>query len=168
MEPNPSCFIAIDPGLNECGYAYFDEDDQLCECGLVTNTLGLEYTPEARSIQMALDVEYVLHFLPADRVYVEQMFVRRNLQAAFANMIILSTVAGAIGGAMAPERKFRYVLSNDWTDGRTKAQNHPRIRARLSDSEAVVLWFGLEGIPKDNHKEVLDAVGIGLYVANRL
>ena len=164
-------FISIDPGLNECGFAYFDGDNELIDCGLIVNSLGLEYRSDRRIQSMAWEVYEGLRFFPADRLYIEKMFVRRNKPAAFENLIVLSTIAGAIAGMnelTSPSRRFRYVLSNDWTDGRNKTQNHPRIRGRLSNVETGVLGFGLKDTPKTNHKEVLDAVGIGLYVANRL
>lgn len=159
-------FISIDPGLNECGYAYFDGDNELKDCGLIKNSLGLEYTADNRIMRMAFEAHHTLSRVPAQRIYIEKMFVRRNQPAAFENLIVLSTIAGAIAGRLRLD--FRYVLSNDWTDGRNKNQNHPRIRDRLSDAEKGVLGFGLKDTPKTNHKEVLDAVGIGLYVANRL
>lgn len=160
-------FISIDPGLNECGYAVFDGSGFLSYCGLIRSKAATNEPLDTRIMAMAEAVHVELGHQPARTVYIEKMFIRRNMQAAWDDLIVLSTIAGAIAGRLS-ECVFRYVLSNDWTEGRNKAQNHPRIREKLNDEERKAVVVGLVGVPKDNYKEVLDAVGIGLYVANRL
>lgn len=158
-------FFAIDPGLNECGVAVF-EDESLWLCLFVQNTLGSAHPKVARCMSMAEDVyTEIEHIAPCAKVYIERMAVRRNFQAAWDDLIDLSTIAGAIGGKVGD---MRYVSANDWTGGRNKTQNHPRIRKALSAEERQILDKTLLAVPKANHKEVLDAVGIGLYVLNRL
>lgn len=97
----------------------------------------------------------------------EKMYMRKDKLEAVKDLIDLSIVTGvALGGINAEER--REVSPAEWTDGRDKEANHPLIRKRLDEEELAYLDSVLKKTAASGRKEVMDAVGIGLYLLWRL
>ncbi len=163
-----SRFFAVDPGLRSCGLAMF-VDRQLVATCLVEHRNG---NGPSQWVGMAAAVDERIRELaggrlnPTDEVVIEYMQTRRGKRKAHDALIQLSQVSGAIyaltgrNGAHAP--------ANVWTGGRKKQKNHPRIKRRLKTAEKKVLKEALLGTPKGSWKELLDAVGIGLWHGKRL
>ena len=148
--------VAVDPGLRECGVAVF-ENGKLVFAKLVTAPHRREGATQWSD--MALEVKSEVD-LPVDRMAVEQMEVRKTKTSAWKDIIFaLFALKSTEVISVKPSR---------WTQGRPKQANHVRIRSRLNRGETRALTEGLEETPSANHKELLDAVGIGLYVLRRL
>lgn len=169
--------LAIDPGKQVGGYAIFDETGTLIEAGVLrfkdseeeAATLGHGFACQVTTLGYASTWK---------RVMIERMELRRQKLEAVNDIIRLTELSGIFAGAFratcgiednlgAPE--ISYIEANRWTQGRDKAQNHPRIVARLRrDGELTAMHDALRGLAKQNHKEVLDAIGIGLWTLRRL
>lgn len=169
--------LSIDPGLRVVGCAVF-VDNRLVACDVVECDYG--YGVEQR-IEMARAIRtwYVAAHLdelgePTD-VVIEEMQVRRGNDAqrnkrrgdVDADLIKLSHVTGAAWREF-DESNAIAAPAGTWTKGRNKQVNHRRILKRLDPPEERALEAGLADAMKDNHKEILDAVGIGLWHIGRL
>ena len=96
----------------------------------------------------------------------EQMQTRRGYEASHDNLIELSIIAGLTAGLMSPVT-IAAVPANTWTRGRKKKVNACLVRHQLDDDENALLGAALANTQKTNHKEIYDAVGIGLYQLRR-
>lgn len=156
--------VSIDPGLKECGVAVW-EDGVLVAAYLVQTPL--DDTTEDIDLRILAMGDALESALPSgvDRLVIERMEPRKDKQAAWSNLLDLAYISGRASGQAS---EVRFLRPSVWTGKRNKMQNHPRIRARLSAAELEALAEGLRACPKGNHKELLDAVGIGLYDLERL
>jgi hypothetical protein len=165
--------FTVDPGVRASGWALF-KNGELDSCGLAENELGgtappHEWLGAGEALLSAL--ERVADRRAAVEVAAECMVMRRENLAAVGDLLALNAIVGVLFGAVAlrfdlPE--YRVVYPRDWTGMRPKAVNHQRIFERLSSEEKAALVLGLQGVSKSHKKEVLDAVGIGLYCTERL
>jgi hypothetical protein len=153
--------LALDPGLRACGWAVFDELN-LVMCGCA-RTKGTATGPEQWRLMANATMEVVPHDI--DGLAVEYMQTRKGMSAAHDNLIQLTWVSGLLAGYLDTE--LLAVPANDWTGGRKKEANHPVIESFLDAAEMVVLRKGMASTIKGHHKEVLDAVGIGLWAVGR-
>ena len=83
-----------------------------------------------------------------------------------ANDLIAVQAVGCVYAARMA-REVKLVLPRTWKGNVPKRIHHPRIRAALSPDERDILQIGLDTAPKGHHKEILDAVGIGLWALGR-
>lgn len=155
--------VAIDPGKEAVGVARF-VDGLLVECACVRKRWG---EGPVQWAAMAAAVHDWIGDDDLDELAIELMVFRRNRPEVVNDLIELSQVSGGIY-ALADADNMIAVPPSDWTHNRPKKVNHRRIRKRLDKDETAALEYGLEGSYKSNHKEVLDAVGIGLHVLKRL
>lgn len=160
-----SLLLSWDPGLRESGYALF-EDSTLIECGAL-------YAPEGDKgshqwVYMATKVFTTLETFRPDTFAFEQMQTRKGRPDAHAALIELSIISGMIAGmGLQIDCTPVAVPANTWTKGRNKKANQGIIERLLGDSELRALEEALGSTKKTNHKEVYDAVGIGLYCCRR-
>lgn len=160
--------FAIDPGLRSCGLALFSKDGELEACELVEHRNG---DGPSQWVGMGKAVDEAMRAMggrrcPSDEVVIEYMQTRRGRTDAHDALIQLSQVSGVIFG-YGPSYAFA-APANVWTSGWAKDKNHPRIRRRLRAPETKVLEEALAGTPEGSWKEILDAVGIGLWHLRRL
>jgi hypothetical protein len=154
--------LALDPGLRACGWAVFEEL-RLVTCGCA-RTKGSATGPEQWR-KMAVEMHKASLCCTPDGLAVEYMQTRKGMSAAHDNLIQLTWVSGLLAGYLDTE--LLAVPANDWTGGRKKEANHPVIESFLDASELAVLRKGMASTIKGHHKEVLDAVGIGLWAVGR-
>lgn len=165
--------VTIDPGLNECGIALW-RDDRLVDAELLQTRTKPTDPVDDRIMGMARELEGALLGLYEHNgeeihplhIVVERMEPRKRLEAAWSSLIDLALISGVVLGI--PEATAKFLRPSEWTGGRAKAVNHPRILKRLSPEERDVLERAKASCPAKNHKELLDAVGIGLYTHMRL
>lgn len=160
-------FFSIDPGLRSCGLAMF-EDKRLQRVGLVEHKNGSgpsQWTGMAGEVDAAIR-DWAGRLRPTDEVVIEYMQTRRNRADAHDDLIKLSQVSGAIYALTG--RAGVHAPANTWTKGRSKPKNHKRIKRRLKAAERKILDEALLGVSRGDRKELLDAVGIGLWHARRL
>lgn len=155
--------VSVDPGLRQAGLAVF-RDGQLASVCYVGVDDG-EGPQQWRAMGTAL-----ADACPADttRIAVEEMRPRRNMAEAVPRIMQLVGVTGCFLGNWDMSVPAELVDPHVWTAGLAKTANAARIRARLSADEQAALAAGLAKCPKPNHKELVDAVGIGLFTLRRL
>jgi len=171
MTPEAGLLVTVDPGRSAAGVSVF-RGDRLVNCGFVRCSVGegpAQWTAMAEAVYdrvLALVPGAARGSMVVDTLVVEQMETRKGRTDAHAALIELSQVSGAIWATIPWVRGFSLLPA--WTGGRPKATNHRVIRKALTEEETAALERGLKGVPADNKKEVLDAVGIGLYVQRRM
>lgn len=156
--------VSIDPGLNECGVAWWHEGE-LVDVALIqspvkdkTEHIDKRITAMADAVASEMKSEEVT------LIVVERMEPRKRLESAWSTLLDLAYISGRASAGV----QTTFLRPSIWTGGRRKSVNHKRIWSRLSRYEEGVLHAGLGKCPVDNHKELLDAVGIGLYFMERL
>jgi hypothetical protein len=154
--------VSIDPGLNECGLAWW-HDGRLVLAELVQSTMTDKTEPIDARIQAMSEGVRSLR-LNIGLIVIERMEPRKKLEAAWSTLLDLAYISGRITAGYPT----RFLRPSVWTGKRNKTVNHKRIRSRLDKDETAVLEEGLKDCPTDNRKEILDAVGIGLYHLERL
>lgn len=166
--------LSVDPGKHVGGFAIF-EDSTLIKAGVLHFNNDNE---EAAALGHKLACFADGREGTWKRLQIERMTLRRGKLEAVNNVIRLTELAGIFAGSFrvtcgieedlgAPE--LSYIEPGRWTGGYNKTQNHPRIVARLNrEGELTAMHDALRGVPKINHKEVLDAIGIGLWTLRRL
>jgi hypothetical protein len=140
-----SSVLAIDPGTKVFGVAYF-----------YNGVLARAYLADATNLRVALSR------LPrCSEIVLEQMQVYIGKTVA-KSIIQVAQTAGMIAGAMvyANDAKVTWYEPRVWKGGVPKEVHHPRILKILSDGERSVIEYPRS---KKTSKDVLDAVGIGLY-----
>lgn len=161
--PEETRLVAIDPGLRECGVAEF-LDGELTRCDAIVCHHGegpVQWVATADAL-----AEWIGDVI-VDELAIEYMVTRRGRRDAHDALIQLSQVSGATYSMVRADASSA-IKPAEWTKSRPKKVNHRRVRKRLDDDETAALTAGLKRAPKANAKEVLDAVGIGLFVLNRL
>lgn len=155
--------ISIDPGLKACGIAEFRDGVLIrCDCIRVRGHAGPK---QYRAMSHAI-ADWIGDLTNVDVLAIEHMETRRGRTDAHAALIDLSHVSGGIW-ALVDAVKMQAVLPRTWTHMRSKAINAQRVRDELSEDETSVLRHGLAGAPRSRHKEIFDAIGIGLHICER-
>lgn len=161
-----SRLFCVDPGLRTCGVALF-EDGFFVDAALAVHRNGdgpNQWVGMGNAV-----VEWIGSHgrrRPTDELVVEYMQTRKGRADAHDALIQLSQVSGVIY-ANGPDNRF-HAPAGTWTGRRPKSKNHDRIRRRLNDGEIDRLEHALGGVLKSSQKELLDAVGIGLWHLDRL
>lgn len=140
--------VCIDPGKRVAGYAVHD-GKAITACGV------LYWRDDEREVDCP----------ECSRLVIERMSLRTTNLAAVNSILRLAELSGVLVGKKGVPVRW---LDTTWTGGRAKAQNHVRVRARLTAAERELLDHALLGVPGGHHKEALDAVGIALYDLRRL
>lgn len=152
-----SGLISIDPGVKALGWATWG-------CG------GLERAGLSRTIERDLGRAIAGHLAnledigPCPESAVEHMTYRPT-DSTPQDLINVEAVGCAVGCSKA-HRMCLYTPST-WKGSIPKYIHHARIVDVLSDNETRTLDWALRGCPKGHRKEILDAVGIGLYHLRR-
>jgi hypothetical protein len=171
--------ISLDPGLRECGLAVFDAlmpESKLIYAALVENTVH----PPVRGLEawhgMALEVEKALwrgciidrELNGADILFVsEEPIVRlpKHQKGDQDDIIQLAGVVGAVGAQAGLEEWTRASLKPEvWKGNIDPDIILARIEKRLRPEEIAVI----QPCARSKRHNVLDAIGIGLFVLGRL
>ncbi len=139
--------LAIDPGA-DAGWARFDTAGQLAACGLGAPGPG-----------------------STSRVIVERpmIYPGGRQKARPADVIKLATRAGEAAGqyARAVGVEPEYVEPHAWKGSVDKNIHHARIWAKLTPIEQEIVSASARGVAPSKRHNILDAVGIGLFVVGR-
>lgn len=162
--------VSWDPGLRQSGIALW-EDGKLTDCDVLdTGREANESQGEEAWVEQYCEV---MEWLDGESVEVfvfEQMQTRKSKPGAHSNLIELSIISGMIAGALRELNTCHETIAvpaNTWTKGRGKEVNAKVGRRLLDNDELRALRNGLSRAPKKNHKEIFDAVGIGLFHLRR-
>lgn len=105
---------------------------------------------------------------PIARVVVERPHTGKT-RARKKDVITLAIRAGEVGGiwsyitGIVPE----YVEPNRWKGSQSKEISHRIIKAKLRPAELKKFQSDCKGMAESKRHNVLDAIGIGLYVLKR-
>lgn len=137
--------LAIDPG-EDTGWALYDLG-VLIACGLgdprPSNPLPIE-------------------------VLIERPEIRPGGRARPNDIITLALNAGEWAGRYRSEiTKVSYVTPVGWKGSVPKTKHHPRILARLTFGETLVLTRSFELVAGSKEHNIVDAVGLGLHMVGR-
>lgn len=155
-------FLAIDPGKNCTGWAYF-EGRKLVDCGMSVRT------PKQRTLgDISKNHADVVSDLvaPPDVVCVElmQSYAFDSQKGDQNDLIALATIGGQIAGRF-PHARSVYVTPATWKGQVPKHIMARRIERGLVERECLHA-LRLDRYAASLRHNVLDAVGIGLYITN--
>lgn len=150
-------YVTIDPGVTN-GWALWC-CDELIACGLGDpRQHGLHVVTSKNP-----DADTV------DDVWIERPVIYPRSKARPNDIVKLATDAGEWAGmyrACGVER--HYVEPAEWKGQAPKDVHHARVWSKLTDDERDVVNEAVRGIAPSKRHNVLDAVGLGLFVAKRL
>ena len=149
--------VAIDPGTKALGWARFTPEGRLVSCGV------------SRTIERTSDGQIDAHAralgIGADRAVVEEMEIRPGrVESQPADLLRVQAVGCAVAGLVA--LRVSLLPPSRWKGSIPKRVHHVRIRSALSGNEREIVDRAAAGAGA-HAKEVLDAVGLGLYALRR-
>lgn len=145
--------VSIDPGKHVSGWALW-LGEHLLGCGIHRHGEDLP--------------ALITEFSPVERVYLETMEIRGSRSGGKeADLLHVATRGSYFAGRIRPRHLVEFTPSG-WKAQVPKDIHHDRVRFALDrPREEEVLRTGLLPVPAGNRKEVLDAIGIGLYGLGR-
>ena len=157
-----SNLLSIDPGTRAVGFAVFEESE------LVWTRASIA-PKAARSLGelIAHHSSIVKPWGSGRDVAVEVMHWRPNDPASQPqDLLHVQAVGMALAGRMGAEITcYRF---QDWKGSIPKRVHHKRIMGALTGQELEVLSYHIDRTPLRNRKEVMDAVGVGLFHLERI
>lgn len=145
--------VSIDPGKHVCGWALWSDRD-LAACGLWGPRVGDLILPPPLDVQV-------------QAVYLEAMEIRgTKSKTPPADLLAVEGAGHLFAGLLRPRRLVTWTATA-WKGSVPKETHHVRIRHALEPAETAILDRAIKAAPRTNAKEILDAVGIGLYGLGR-
>lgn len=135
--------LCVDPGVSYYAWACYDRQ-KLVACGLKQ---GTEPLPRGTN--------------PSSTFVIESQFIDRHSRVKTSDVIALAQAAGRIA-ALHPAAI--WYTPNQWKGSVPKRVHQKRVLAALTEAERALL----EGRPKKELVQVLDAIGLGLFHLGRL
>jgi hypothetical protein len=158
-------FVSIDPGKHVCGWALWSVcadralERDLIACGL--------WGPRVGDLILPPPLEALTGCAVIDGVYLESMEIRgTGSKTPPSDLLAVEGVGHLFTGLLRP-RKLVTWTATTWKGSVPKDVHHPRIRAALRPDEIQTLDLAIKAAPRTSAKEILDAVGIGLYGLGR-
>ena len=152
--------VAIDPGKKCLGWAGFRRERLVkAAAPKCVERVG----PWIVAAQLTMDIEIGC----AAAVVLECMHWRPNDSSSQPNDLLDVQLVGALVAASLGVVVGVYKAS-EWKGNTPKKIHHPRISAALYTHEIGILREALTCTPKAHHKEILDAIGIGLFHLGRI
>lgn len=148
--------VSIDPGKHACGWALWlpGISGALVDAGL--------WAPRVGDLTLPPPLD-----LSVETVYLESMEIRgTGSKTPPADLLRVEGTGHLLTGWLRPRRLVTWTASA-WKGSVPKDIHHPRIRHALGPDETAILERAIKAAPKTNAKEILDAVGIGLYGLGR-
>ncbi len=151
-------YVTIDPGL-QTGWAIW------CVDGLVACGLG-DPRKSRKHVVVSSNPDADL----IGDVWIEAPVIYPRSKARPADIMKLSREAGEWAGTYRTLGvEHHYVEPAEWKGaGPAKDIHHARVWAELSDDERDVVSSAVKGLAPSKRHNVLDAVGLGLWVAQRV
>jgi hypothetical protein len=158
---------SVDPGERKIGLAFFVDGVLTSAQALVLPRVELGGNQWLKTAEAIGDL---LLPLPPGTLAIEEMKVRRGRMEAWDSLLEISRMTGALGDRAAMTGwMVRMVDPGRWTRKLEKAKHQERTKLSLTDSERDnILIPALEAAPvAEARSEIIDAVGIGLYILGR-
>ena len=161
--------VTVDPGVRKCGWALFEEE-RLVDCGWVIAGVAAS-RPQWVKTARELLAEIFRHVPSEDwedlRFAVEQMHSRSTRKEAWESLLEISRMTGAFG-AFAYPCPVELVSPTKWTGRMKKEKHQKRTKLLLTPEERDIMVVTLAEAPVSAHSEVVDAIGMGLYLTGRV
>lgn len=162
--------VTMDPGKKKAGMALF-KDGVLRACEDFWGSYSDGPYPD--EVATALEGVKLIDewWSPAGekRFVYEEMQTRKGRADAHADLISLSIMTGGVAGyAASVGFEVSSVFPNQWTGSFPKRVHQKRTRDALEGEELEVLEKALQAATASSKSEILDAVGIGLFVLGRV
>lgn len=133
--------LAIDPGANYFAWAYF-RDAHLIECDKTTGNM---------------------QFRLLDYVLIEKPQVYRYGRGDPNDLVDVAIMCGRLAEMLRQSKVIDFVFPRTWKGQVPKSIHQTRIKLKMTAQELKLL-----PTRKDDLKDVLDAIGIGLWKLGRL
>lgn len=144
-------FVTIDPGA-QTGWAIWSPAGALVDCGLGD--------PRKSSKHIADDI---------DTVWIESQVIYPRSRVPPNDIVKLAQDAGRWFGVYATlGAAVNWVEPARWKGQLPKRVHHPRIMAALTSHERQIVAEGCCALAESLRHNVLDAVGLGLWVRSKL
>lgn len=155
--------IFLDSGVRVIGYALF-EDYHLLSAGVSKVSTKLRHTNDIvhKHVENFRDLE-----LKGDYVVEGMEFRPADTWNRCGDLLRAQVVSLAVAGAMSEDAP-QIVYVSEWKKPIPKEIHHPRILKALSEAEKSIVDLAFKYTPKTNHKEIIDAIGIGLWFTRRI
>lgn len=154
----PELFVGIDPGTRETGWAFIDDDGRLLQCGVILAG-GLE---QMLSIVDACLRKYALFAATAVAIERPQLYgVHDRSDPNKIGQLLL--VAGRASAAF-PGTRLRLPYPAMWKGQVPKHVHHTRVLRRLDPISEFRLSSDLKSVAPGKRHNVLDALGLALWV----
>lgn len=174
--PSRTPLLAVDPGKNALGWAYYSPGGILMATGVVradhvaAGVGGAAVTDVARHVLNELEL-LLGTFEPAAGLVVEQMQVYRGPQQKGDpnDLIELSYISGGVHRLPVVRRDAEHLLvvPHDWKGQAKKDVMQTRIRESLTDLERQLFAVSVQAVPASLQHNAWDAVGLGLWALKR-
>tara|TARA_R110000868_G_scaffold83620_3_gene235896 strand:- start:2208 stop:2714 length:507 start_codon:yes stop_codon:yes gene_type:complete len=152
--------VAIDPGTKNLGFAIFDPDGgRIVACGC-SRSDGARPMDHGQAIHLAT-------ILPIESAHVESMRWRPRDARSQPNDLLDVQTVGLLAAHYSGAWRIETLEPQEWKRTLPKAIHHTRLVAALEPGETEILERAVDAAGA-NGKEVLDAVGIALYVSGRI
>lgn len=168
--------LAIDPGKNALGWAYYSGGGILMATGVVraehipASVGGAAVTDVARHVLNELEL-LLCTFEPAAGLVVEQMQIYKGPQQKGDpnDLIELTYISGGVHRLPIVRRDAEHVLAvpHDWKGQAPKDVMKTRIRDSLRDLERQLFAVSVQSVPASLQHNAWDAVGLGLWALKR-
>lgn len=162
--------LAIDPGKNALGWAYFGPAGFLYACGVVRageseKNIALVARLAINALRVAIS-----GFPPAKHLVTEQMVVYPGPQQKGDpnDLIALSFIAGGGHTLVALDAELELVEPRAWKGQVPKPIMQDRISRSLTETERQMVAASLQGVAPSLRHNGWDAVGQGLHALGRL
>lgn len=152
--------LAFDPGTMRSGWAFFSDDDELVEAGVVRASGVVEMIRALGGIGICPNTFVV---------EVPQIYTAAKSKGDPNDLVAVALVAGAAIERFGARARAGVVKAKprDWKGTTPKEINHTRTRAKLSPDELSVVQSAALRAGKTASLDLLDAVGIGLWALRR-
>lgn len=137
--------LTIDPGVERCGQALFNERGVLLTCAWLSHPLSTH----------------------ADFAVLEVPQVYPNGRGDPNDLIDVAVAGGILIGKAMPDH-IRYVRPREWKGTVNPDVMLERILSKLSKDERRIYDADTHLVPASKRHNVIDSIGIGLYVFERL
>jgi hypothetical protein len=172
--------FAVDPGERKIGLALFRDAELIWAGHYICGRVELgesQYLETAKGIVGLMAERRELWEKPGDTVTlaVEEMVARRGRVEAWDSLMEISRMTGALSQRFTDYAQVigcpwtvRLIDPGRWTRRLAKEKHQERTKLSLTVQEQVnIVDPALSEAPKEAHSEIIDAVGIGLFVVGR-
>ncbi len=160
--------LSIDPGTRALGWAYWSQRDETliaAGCSRVKAVVPGSAALARGHVENIRIPDSIARPYQCAAAVVEHMEAKAARATTPQDLIEVEAVGCLVAASLAAN--WALIGASEWKGTIPKEIHHPRLLEVLNAAELMVVNEALIRVPVSNHKEVLDAVGIGLYYLRR-